>query len=109
MPVQALVAEAGTIPVAGWNHLTGRRRAAVARSKIDPARPHSRRSFEVVETHIDVVLDVVAVLGRNIGTSASQVPDGHFAEAEIHIFDTTAVPAHVERVKIVDLDVLAAV
>src|SRR4029453_8306862 len=109
MPVQPLVTNPGAVPVAVGNDHARRCGAAVARGESEPAAPETGRSLEVVEAHVDVALDVVAVLRRDVGPRARGIPHGHLAEPEIHIFDPAAIAAHVEGIEIVDLDGLAAV
>src|SRR4029453_9512710 len=108
-PVQALIPKADAIPIAAGNNRTRRAGAALARGEVEPSSPGARRSLHVIETDVDVALDVIAIFGRHIRTGAGPIRDGTLSDLEIQIFHAPAVAAHVEGVEIVDLDVLATV
>src|SRR5215510_14144313 len=109
MPVQVLIPKANAVPGTRRNERPGRGVAAFVGRQVEPSGPDTQRSLEVVQADVDVALDVSAVLGRDIGPGPGQIRGRQLAEPETQIFDAGAVAAHVERVEIVDLDVLAPI
>src|ERR1700690_1348837 len=77
--------------------------------KIKPTGPQSKRTFEIVETYIDVALGEIAVLGHDIRSGTGQEGDCHFADTHVPILHPAAVAAQVQRVEIVDVDMLSAI
>src|SRR6266404_1916771 len=109
VPLQPLVTYPEGIAVAGRNHRPRCSIATFSSRKIEPRCPAPGRPLKVVDAHINVALDVVAVLCRNIRARSCQITQRHLPKANIKVFDAGAVSAHVERIEIVNLNVLATV
>src|SRR6266851_3129188 len=109
VPFQTLVAQSECVPVGGRNYRAGRRGTALGVRKIEPKCVKPKRPFEIVEADIDVVFRVVSVLRDDVGPRARQKRHRHFTDAKIPVLNTGAIAAHVQRIEIIDLDVLAPV
>src|SRR4029453_1406565 len=109
MPVQALVTQPHGVSAAGWNCGAAGFRPTCARGEIKPSGPATERSVEIVQAQVDAALDVGAIVGDDFGPGTGKIGDGDLSESKVHVLDAGAVTAHVERIKIVDLDVLATV
>src|SRR6516164_8179393 len=85
-------------------------RATFGSSEIEPAGPETQRPFHVIDAHIDVTLRQNAVLGDNVRPRARQERHGHLGSAKkTPILDTAPVAAHVQRIEVGDLNMLAPV
>src|SRR5260370_20557924 len=109
VPFQALVAYPERVAVGGRNHRAGLRSAAFGRRKIKPSAPPPEGAFEIVDTDVDIAFRVVPVLRHDIGPRARQIGHGQLADAEIPVLDTRSVTAHVQRIEVINFNMLAAV
>ena len=110
MPFQSLMAQPERVSIGRGNYCCPLGVVPpfdVAKLNHPPHRP--RGSLQVIEAHIDIVLREVAVVRDNVGPRAGQERHGHLADSKIEVLDAAAVAAHVQRVEVVDLNVLAAV
>src|SRR5258705_3677315 len=76
VPLETLVAHSEGISVTGWDYETGRCRATLACVEIEPGAQASSGSLHVVETNIDVALNVAAIFGGDIRAGARQIAQG---------------------------------
>src|SRR5262249_38779619 len=84
-------------------------RAAFRGREVIPEAHLSQRGADVVKPHVDVVLCVVPVVGDYVLPRAGEITNRHMTDLHIEVFDAGAVPAHVERIEVVDVDVLSPV
>src|SRR5216683_2851303 len=109
VPFQALVAQSECVAVRGRNYCAARRGTALGVRKIKPKSVKPKGPFEIIEPHIDIVLGVVSVLRDDVRPRARQKRHRHFTDAKVPVLNTGAIAAHVQRIEIIDLDVLAPV
>ncbi len=109
MPFQALVAQSECVPVGGRNYCAGRRGTALGVRKIEPKSVKPKRPFEIVEADINVVFRVVSVLRDDVGPRARQKRHRHFTDTKIPVLNASPVTTHIQRVKVINLDMLAAI
>src|SRR4029453_5225930 len=109
VPFEGLVPQADRVSGAARDHVAHRGGATPAGGQVEPETQRPAGRLDVVETQIQVAPGVIAVLRRDVGSGAGEVRGGDAADSDVKVFETPAVTAHVQRVEIVDLDVLAAV
>src|SRR5271166_1059325 len=108
MPLQALMSQSERVSV-GCGHRACWCIAPLRSCEIEPPGPKTGGSFQVVETHVDIALREGAVGGDNVGPRPGEKCHRHLAHSEIDVLNPCAVTAHVQRIEIVDVDVLTAV
>ena len=84
-------------------------RTALAGGEIEPRAPKAAGSLHVVETEVNIAFDVVPVFCGDVGTGASQITDCQLPETEIQVLNARAITAHVQRIEVIDVDMLATV
>src|SRR4029077_13980691 len=109
VPFQSLMAEPERVSIRCRNYCSRWCCATFRRGIVEPHTAQTQGSLQVIETHIDVAFGEVSVRGDNIGPRTGQERNGHLADTKIDILDTATVAAHVERVEVSNLNVLAAV
>src|SRR5713226_8953768 len=109
VPLQALMAQPKCESVRGADHSTRWGRTALGEGIIEPPGPKTHRPLQVIETHVDVALRQVSVLRDNVGPRPGKERHGCLPDSKINILNSPAIPAHVEHVEIVDIDVLPTV
>src|SRR6266852_6605756 len=109
VPLQALMAQPECVSVGCADHGTVGGRAAFRGGEIEPAGPETQRPLQVIEANVDVALREVPVLRDNVGPRPRKERHRHLADSKIDILNAPAVPAHVEHVEIVDIDVLPTI
>src|SRR5215510_9184026 len=68
MPFEPLMAYSECIAVAGWNNFASGSRSTFACSKIKPSSESATGRLHIVETHVNIVLDIVPVWRSDIRT-----------------------------------------
>src|SRR6266851_4096320 len=109
VPFQALVAQPECVAVRGRNYCAARGGTALGVRKIKPNRVSPKGPFEIIEPHIDIVLGVVSVLSNDVGPRSREIRNGDLADVEVPILNASPVTTHVQRIKVIDLDMLAAI
>src|SRR5215469_3954796 len=92
-----------------WNYRAGWGCAALARCEIKPGSVNAPRTFHVVQADIDVALCIIAVLSRDIRPRAGQKRHRQFRETQSEILESCTVSTEIERIEIVDFNMLAPV
>src|SRR5262245_26108022 len=77
--------------------------------EVEPPCQLTQRRLHVIQTDVEIVLGQSAVVSHNIRTRTGQVAYRQLADTDVQIFNARAIAAHIKRVEIVDLDVLAAI
>src|SRR5215469_5099967 len=101
--------ESEGVSIRSRNNGAGLCRPALCSGEIEPRTNFPARRFHIIETHVDVALGIIATIGTKVGPCASQVSNRHFADPEVQIFNSCAVSAHIKKIEIVNLYVLASV
>ncbi len=83
--------------------------AAFGGSEIKPPGPKTCGPFQIIEAQIDVAFGVVAILGNDVGPRPGQERHSHLADSDIYVFHPGTISAHVQWIKVVDVDVLTSV
>src|SRR5262249_19657923 len=109
MPFKPLMSYSKCVTIAGRNDLAAGCRATSAVSKIKPSSQSATRSFHIIETHVNVALDVISVRGLDIRAGARQIAHCKFTNSEIQVLEACAITAHVKRIEIIDLNMLPPV
>ena len=109
MPLKPLMAYPECVAIAGRNDRAIGRGATFACSKIKPSGQSTARRLHVIETHVNIAFDVVSARRLDIRARSRQITYRQFADSEIQVFDTRTVAAHIEWIKIVNINVLAPV
>src|SRR5262249_46971813 len=109
VPFQTLMSDPEGVSIRGRNNSPGRCRPALRSGEIEPHTKFPARRFHIIETHIDVVLGVVSMIGNDVGPCAGNESNRHFADLDVQVFNSGAVSAHVKKIEIVNLYVLAPV
>src|SRR5215471_8824549 len=107
MPFQSLMAKSERVTAAARDDFAAGCRATFASSEIKPSGQCAAGCLHVIETHVNVAFRVVAVCGLDVGARSGQETHCQLADSEMHVFESRAVTAHIERIEIVYLNVLA--
>src|ERR1700754_1443216 len=109
MPLQVLQPHTSGEAAGGWYYLPIRRGTALFGGVVEPSAQQADRSLQVVEPDIQIALLVVAVLSDEVGTRAVEVSNRHSSYTNIQVFNACAVATHIQRIEVVDLDMLPAI
>src|ERR1700746_3161454 len=97
------------VAVGRGNERPGLRGAAFRHRVIEPRAPQSERPLQIIEAHVYVALRIVSVLRQHIGPGTREIRHGHLPDAKIPVLDARPITTHVQRIEVINLDVLAAV
>jgi Lyase len=109
LPFQPLMTESEGISVACRNGDTGVCGTAFQGCIVEPCGPLAERPLDVVESRIDVALRQSSVLCDEIRTSCVEECDSKFAHVDVQVLYSSAVAAEVQRIEVVNLDMLSAI
>src|SRR5262245_58270191 len=109
VPLQVPIAYSDSVSVISGNDVTRLCRTAIRSGEIEPCAKFSACNINVIKTHVDVALRVIAIFRYDVGTRTSQVCKRHLADPNIQILNASAVTAHVKQIEIVNLNVLTPV
>src|SRR5208337_1652847 len=108
VPLQPLMAQSKCVAIRG-GYCASWCVAALRSCVVEPAAPEAGGSLQVIETHVNVALREGAVGGYNVGTRPGKKCHRHLANPEIDVLNACAITAHVQRIEVVDVNVLPAV
>src|SRR5215469_14759517 len=109
VPFEALVTQSKCVAIRGRKGCTGRGPAPFGGGEIEPPGPKARGTLQVIKPDVDVVLRQVTIFRDDVGAGAGEIGHSQLADLHVEILDPASVAAHVERIEIIDLDMLAAI
>src|SRR5215469_4755116 len=109
MPFQLLEAESEGNTAGGGDDSAGLGKTTLCVRIVKPKSKAANGRLHIVESDVDAALCIVAVLRNDVRSRGSQKRHCQLANSYMEVLETRAVAAHVQRVKVVDLNVLAPV
>ncbi len=108
-PFQTLETESEGVAIGSGNDQAGLGRTALRVRIVEPQAKAPKGSSYVVETNVNVVFGVIPILRNDVGSSACQECDRQLANSHIEILNTSSIATYVQRVEVVNLNMLSAV
>src|SRR5215472_10675734 len=109
MPFQLLEAEPEGNTTGGGDDSAGLGKTTLRVRIVKPKSKAANGRLHIVESDVDAALCIVAVLRNDVRSRGSQKRHCQLANPYMKVLETRSVAAHVQRVKVVDLNVLAPV
>src|SRR6516165_6308417 len=109
VPFEALMAYPERVSVGRRDGYPRLRHPTLRGRVVEPHTPKAKGPFQVIKPHVDVAFAEVAVFRDDVGARSRNEGNGQLSDPYVEVLDAATVAAHVQGIKVVDLDVLAAV
>src|SRR5579862_2442050 len=109
VPFQKLVTDSKGFTAAGGNDRAIAFSAPFAGCEVEPNTEDASLGLQVVDPKINIAFCVISIFGDDVGPGAGQKRQGRLTNADIEILETGAVPAQIERIEVINFDMIASV
>src|SRR5215472_4592615 len=109
VPFQTLEAEPEGNTAGGGDDSAGLGKTTLCVRIVKPKSKAANGRLHIVESDVDAALCIVAVLRNDVRSRGGQKRHCQLANSYMQVLETRSVAAHVQRIKVVNLNVLAPV